>query len=69
MRAGSSYASQSEKTLTFGLGRPRDVSLLEVRWPNGRIERFENVAPDQEVLLVEGSGELLPQSSRRDVNL
>ena len=69
VRAGSSYASQSEKTLTFGLGRPREVSSLEVRWPSGRVERFESVAPGQEVLLVEGSGELLPRSSRRNVAL
>lgn len=66
VRAGSSYASQSEKVLTFGLGRPREVSLLEVRWPSGRVERFEHVAPGQEVLLVEGSGELLPRPSLRD---
>ena len=61
VRAGSSYASQSEKTLTFGLDRMREVSLLEVRWPSGHVDRFENVAPDQEVLLVEGSGKLLPR--------
>ena len=62
VRAGSSYASQSEKTLTFGLGRPREVDSLEVRWPSGRVERFEQVAPGQEVVLVEGSGELVPRS-------
>ena len=61
VRAGSSYASQSEKTLTFGLGQASKVSSLEVWWPSGHIERFENMTSNQEVLLVEGSGELLPQ--------
>jgi hypothetical protein len=60
VRAGSSYLSQSEKTVTFGLGRQRNVSRLEVTWPSGRVESFEQVAPNQEVLLVEGSGELVP---------
>lgn len=59
VRAGSSYLSQSEKTATFGLGRQRSVSKLEVTWPSGRVEQFEQVAPNQEVLLVEGSGELV----------
>lgn len=60
VRGGSSYLSQSEKTVTFGLGQQRSVSVLEVTWPSGQVERFENVAPDQEVLLVEGSGKLVP---------
>jgi hypothetical protein len=60
VRAGSSYLSQSEKTVTFGLGRQRNVSRLEVTWPSGQVESFEQVTPNQEVLLVEGSGELIP---------
>lgn len=62
VRTGSSYLSQSEKTVTFGLGGEREVSNLEVTWPSGRVEQFENVAPDQTVLLIEGSGELVPVS-------
>ena len=58
-RTGSSYLSQSEKALTFGLNSSREVAL-EVAWPSGRTERFERVAPDQDVLLVEGSGRLVP---------
>ena len=43
IRTGSSYLSQSETTLTFGLeGRPR-VDRLSVRWPNGRTETEENL--------------------------
>jgi len=42
VRTGSSYLSQSETTLTFGLppGVARASELeLEVRWPSGRVER------------------------------
>jgi enediyne biosynthesis protein E4 len=60
VRTGSSYLSQSEKTVAFGLGDMQEVALLEVRWPSGLVERFEQVAAGQEVLLVEGSGELVP---------
>ena len=35
-RTGSSYLSQSERALTFGLGASTKVDLLEVRWPGGR---------------------------------
>ena len=59
VRAGSSYASQSEKTQTFGLGQSREVTLLEVHWPSGYVDRFENVAANQELMLIEGSSELL----------
>ncbi len=67
IRTGSSYLSQSELTATFGLGARRAVTSLEVMWPSGQVERFEQVTPDQEVLLVEGSGELvaLPGRIRR----
>ncbi|MSS70424.1 MAG: CRTAC1 family protein [Candidatus Latescibacteria bacterium] len=42
-RTGSSYLSQSETTLTFGLeNRPR-VDRLSIRWPDGRTERLENL--------------------------
>lgn len=58
IRSGSSYLSQSEKTVTFGLGGHESVDTLEVRWPSGRVERFEDVGADREVRLVEGSGEL-----------
>ena len=35
VRSGSSYASQSELPLTFGLGRDAVVDTLEVAWPSG----------------------------------
>lgn len=59
VRAGGSYLSQSEKTVTFGLGDRSNVSELEVVWPSGQVEQFEDVASNQKVLLVEGSGELV----------
>ncbi|MDE3001347.1 MAG: CRTAC1 family protein [Gemmatimonadota bacterium] len=56
VRAGSSYCSQSELILTFGLGRAGIVDVLEVVWPSGRTERINNVAAGQTVTVLEGRG-------------
>lgn len=60
VRSGSSYASQSELTLTFGLGGDTRVTRLEVTWPSGGTQTFENVATNQIVIIDEASG-LAPQ--------
>ena len=54
--SGSSYASQSELTLTFGLGADRTVEVLEVSWPSGVTQRFTGVAPNQQVVIDEAGG-------------
>jgi hypothetical protein len=37
-RTGSSYLSESEMALTFGLGASREIDRLEVRWPTGETQ-------------------------------
>ena len=56
MRSGSSYLSQSELVLTFGLGDKTDVNAIEVEWPSGQTERLSNVSADQTVVVEEGKG-------------
>lgn len=34
--SGSNYFSQDDTTLTFGLGRHKQVDELEIRWPGKR---------------------------------
>jgi hypothetical protein len=41
--AGSGFASQHSARLYFGLGERAEVSAVTVRWPSGRVERFEQV--------------------------
>jgi len=58
VKSGSSYQSQSELPLTFGLGRPgsvREVNL-EVVWPSGRKESLSHVQPNQLLVIEEGKG-------------
>jgi hypothetical protein len=56
VKSGSSYLSQSELPLTFGLG-PRDqVDRVVVDWPSGRTDDFTRVATGRAYRIVEGRG-------------
>ena len=44
---GKCCAGQSDPRLHFGLGPEDRVKLLEVRWPDGRLQHVENVRADQ----------------------
>jgi hypothetical protein len=58
VKSGSSYLSQSEMPLTFGLGRPdaaKSVSL-DIIWPSGKKESLSAIKPNQTITLKEGSG-------------
>ena len=54
LRGGSSYCSQSESVITFGLGTDPIVQTLEVHWTSGVVDRFEDLAPNSEIVLEEG---------------
>lgn len=60
VRSGSSYLSQSELPVTFGVGRRDRVDRLVVDWPSGRTEEFTNVAAGRQFVCTEGKG-LLPR--------
>jgi hypothetical protein len=53
--AQSSYLSVNDRRLHFGLG-PEKTASLEIRWPNGALEKAPDVAADQLVVIREGSG-------------
>jgi hypothetical protein len=58
VKSGSSYLSQSELPLTFGLGKPVDgkTVTVEIRWPSGWRESFKDVKVNQAITLEEGKG-------------
>jgi len=56
VRSGSSYASQSELPLTFGLGADPMVETLEVTWPSGVTQRFTDVSPNRRIVIDEAAG-------------
>ncbi|MCZ6651280.1 MAG: CRTAC1 family protein [Acidobacteria bacterium] len=56
---GTSYQSQSELTLHFGLGSSTSIETLEVRWSTGRRERFTVSGVNRVLTLTEGTGDTL----------
>jgi hypothetical protein len=56
VRSGSSYASQSDMALVFGLGQDPVVTSIEVTWPSGTRQKFANVQPDQFIVIDETKG-------------
>ncbi len=56
VHSGSSYCSQSDLALTFGLGKDPTVSTIEVEWPSGQKDRITNVAANQFLVVEEGKG-------------
>jgi hypothetical protein len=56
VKTGSSYASQSELPLTFGLGNAPGVDKVSIRWPSGRVESVGPLQANQRVTVKEGSG-------------
>jgi hypothetical protein len=56
VRSGSSFDSNSDMRVHFGLGSAAKVEWVEVRWPSGLNERFTNESVDQIHDLQEGSG-------------
>jgi hypothetical protein len=53
--AQSSYLSVNDRRLHFGLGSETSAQV-EIRWPNGGVERVEKVSSNQLVTIREGSG-------------
>jgi len=53
LRSGSSYLSQSERVLTFGLGNRTQADAVEIRWPSGQIDRMTNVKAGEVITIKE----------------
>jgi hypothetical protein len=56
LRSGSSYLSQSELVLTFGLGADAGAVAVQVEWPGGQVDKLAAVVVDQMVTIQEGKG-------------
>jgi hypothetical protein len=56
VRSGSSYISQNDLRVHFGLGLAPKIDGVEVRWPSGLVEHFDNLGVDAIHVIKEGSG-------------
>ncbi len=56
VKTGSSYASQSQLPLTFGLGTASAVDAVRVTWPNGHVDTVGAVEANRSIVIKEGAG-------------
>ena len=63
VRSGGGYISQSDFRLHFGLGKAAKADSIEIRWPNGIIQRLENVPANRITKIREAEREQSAPSS------
>jgi len=56
VKTGSSYASQSELPLTFGLGAAAAADEVRIKWPSGRVDIVGAVKANQTITIKEAVG-------------
>jgi len=61
VKGGSSYLSQSELPVTFGLEKRDRIDRVVIDWPSGQTEEFKNLAAGRTYECTEGKG-IAPQN-------
>jgi enediyne biosynthesis protein E4 len=54
VHSGSSYCSQSDLALTFGLGKDTTIASIEIDWPSGLKQKLANIKTGQILNITEG---------------
>jgi len=65
LQAGSSYLSQNDQRLHFGLGSDEKIESVEVRWSDGKQEKINGVQANQIVTVKQGGGIVSTASFRQ----
>ncbi|MCH2101871.1 MAG: ASPIC/UnbV domain-containing protein, partial [Planctomycetes bacterium] len=69
LRAGDGYLSQSTRFMHFGLGDSDEVCVVEVVWPDGQVERYEDLTVDRIWRLVQGAGHAVEVKREQAVSM
>lgn len=56
VRSGSSYLSQSELPVTFGLGKRDRIDRVVIDWPSGRTEEYKSLMSGMSYECIESQG-------------
>jgi hypothetical protein len=56
VKGGSSYLSQSELPVTFGVGKRDKIERVQIEWPIGTKEEFKDLSVGKAYQCVEGRG-------------
>jgi hypothetical protein len=65
VKSGSSYCSQSELPIAFGLGAADRASAVEIVWPSGRTEALPETLANQSIVVQEGVGVVAAEPIRK----
>ncbi len=65
VHSGSSYCSQNELTLTFGLGDAAGVDKIEIEWPSGQRDTVRDLKADTTYTIQEGGKVLSTRPFKR----
>jgi enediyne biosynthesis protein E4 len=60
---GNGFCGQSDPRIYFGLGANKTAKLIEIRWPDGKLQYLENVSADQMVAVARDASVLVTQSA------
>jgi len=52
----TTYLSNNDPRLHVGLGRQKQVDILEIAWSDGKREVFKNIAPNRYITILQGKG-------------
>lgn len=55
VRSGQGFKYMSSLNAHFGLGQATTIDQVIIRWPSGAVDTYNNVAPNQRLIVVEGS--------------
>jgi hypothetical protein len=56
VRGGSSYLSQSELPVTFGVGKSGKIERVVIEWPSGRTEEYKDLITGKAYEIIETKG-------------
>ena len=65
VRSGSSYDSNSDMRVHFGLGSATKLDSVQIRWLSGIVEQFDSLPVDKIHTLKEGSGVAVKPPSQK----
>jgi hypothetical protein len=65
IRSGSSYNSNNDMRVHFGLGSETKIEWVEIRWPSGLDEKFTDLAVDEIHPLREGTGAVVSMDPKK----
>ncbi|MHB8652256.1 MAG: CRTAC1 family protein [Terriglobia bacterium] len=65
VKSGSSYLSQSDRSVTFGLGPHRSIEKARFEWPSGLKQELGKLEADRSYVIEEGKGVVADTPFRR----